>query len=339
MTPTLMKFSSLLPLLFAVAAIFPMACKSSKTAAENAETIDSSRLCRVEFNGDSALAFARAQCEFGPRTPNSPALEKCGDYIVAQFKAAGLTVTEQRTKVTGWDGKQLGCRNIIAAFHPERKDRVVLAAHYDSRPWAEKDADSTRHRTPVMAADDGASGVAVLLEVARHLQKLNPQIGVDLVCFDAEDYGAPYWAPENKRDDESTFCLGSQYWSKNIAADYKPRYGILLDMVGGADNRFYFEGFSLRYAQPVVTKVWDAARLAEAGDYFVQESGGFITDDHLPMNNIAGIPTIDIIAFNPDGGFPAHWHTTGDTMDKLSAKTLRAVGQTLLQVLSEERIP
>ena len=334
-----MKLSSLLPLLFAVTAIFPMACKSSKTAAENAETIDSSRLCSVVFDGDSALAFARAQCEFGPRTPNSPALEKCGDYIVAQFKAAGLTVTEQRTKVIGWDGKQLGCRNIIAAFHPERKDRVVLAAHYDSRPWAEKDADSTRHRTPVMAADDGASGVAVLLEVARHLQKLNPQIGVDLVCFDAEDYGAPYWAPENKRDDESTFCLGSQYWSKNIAADYKPRYGILLDMVGGADNRFYFEGFSLRYAQPVVTKVWDAARLAGATDYFVQESGGFITDDHLPMNNIAGIPTIDIIAFNPEGGFPAHWHTTGDTMDKLSAKTLRAVGQTLLQVLSEERIP
>ena len=334
-----MKFSSLFPLLFAFAAIFPMACKSSKTAAENADAIDSSRLCNVVFDGDSALAFARAQCEFGPRTPNSPALEKCGDYIVAQFKAAGLAVTEQRTKVTGWDGKQLGCRNIIAAFHPERKDRVVLAAHYDSRPWAEKDADSTRHRTPVMAADDGASGVAVLLEVARHLQKLNPQIGVDLVCFDAEDYGAPYWAPENKRDDESTFCLGSQYWSKNIAADYKPRYGILHDMGGGAANRFYFEGFSLRYAQPVVTKVWDAARLAEAGDYFVQESGGFITDDHLPMNNIAGIPTIDIIAFNPDGGFPAHWHTTGDTMDKLSAKTLRAVGQTLLQVLSEERIP
>ena len=110
-------------------------------------------------------------------------------------------------------------------------------------------------------------------------------------------------------------------------------------MVGGADNRFYFEGFSLRYAQPVVTKVWDAARLAGATDYFVQESGGFITDDHLPMNNIAGIPTIDVIAFNPNGGFPAHWHTTGDTMDKLSAKTLRAVGQTLLQVLSEERIP
>ena len=137
MTPTLMKFSSFLPLLFALAATFSVSCKSSKTAAENAETIDSSRLCRVEFNGDSALAFARAQCEFGPRTPNSPALEKCGDYIVAQFKAAGLTVTEQRMKVTGWDGKQLGCRNIIAASIPTQ-DRVVLAAHYDSRPWLRK---------------------------------------------------------------------------------------------------------------------------------------------------------------------------------------------------------
>lgn len=332
-----MKLSSLVTLLFAVATLTPLACKSSKPTSDNADAVDSSRLCRVTFNGDSAMNYARAQCDFGPRTPNSAALKKCGDYIVGRFKALELTVTEQRTTVTGWDGKQLGCRNIIAAFHPERKDRVVIAAHYDSRPWAEKDADSSRHHTPVMAADDGASGVAVLLEVARHLTELNPKIGVDLVCFDAEDYGAPYWAPENKRDDESTFCLGSQYWSKQLAADYKPRYGILLDMVGGKDNRFYFEGFSLRYAQPVVTKVWDAARLAGAGDYFVQESGGFITDDHLPMNNIGGIPTIDVIAFTPDTGFPAHWHTTGDTMDKLSPNTLRAVGQTLLQVLSEEK--
>ena len=228
-----MKLSSLVTLLFAVATLTPLACKSSKPTSENTDAVDSSRLCRVTFNGDSAMNYARAQCDFGPRTPNSAALKKCGDYIVGRFKALGLTVTEQRTTVTGWDGKQLGCRNIIAAFHPERKDRVVIAAHYDSRPWAEKDADSSRHHTPVMAADDGASGVAVLLEVARHLAELNPKIGVDLVCFDAEDYGAPYWAPENKRDDESTFCLGSQYWSKQLAADYKPRYGILLDMVGG----------------------------------------------------------------------------------------------------------
>ena len=186
-----MKLSSLVTLLFAVATLTPLACKSSKPTSENTDAVDSSRLCRVTFNGDSAMNYARAQCDFGPRTPNSAALKKCGDYIVGRFKALGLTVTEQRTTVTGWDGKQLGCRNIIAAFHPERKDRVVIAAHYDSRPWAEKDADSSRHHTPVMAADDGASGVAVLLEVARHLAELNPQIGVDLVCFEAEDYGAP----------------------------------------------------------------------------------------------------------------------------------------------------
>ena len=159
-----MKLSSLVTLLFAVATLTPLACKSSKPTSENTDAVDSSRLCRVTFNGDSAMNYARAQCDFGPRTPNSAALKKCGDYIVGRFKALGLTVTEQRTMVTGWDGKQLGCRNIIAAFHPERKDRVVIAAHYDSRPWAEKDADSSRHHTPVMAADDGASGEAVFGE-------------------------------------------------------------------------------------------------------------------------------------------------------------------------------
>lgn len=322
---------------FAGIALLLGSCKSSRQAADSSEQIDSARICNVRFDGDSALAFARAQCDFGPRTPNSDAIARCGDYIVRQFKAAGLTVDEQRTSVTGWDGTKLGCRNIIASYKPENKNRIVIAAHYDARPWADQDADSAKHRTPVMAADDGASGVAVLIEVGRKLSELNPKVGVDLVCFDAEDYGAPYWAPEAKRNDESTFCLGSQYWSKNLAADYKPRYGILLDMVGGNGNRFYFEGFSLRYAQPVVTKVWEAARYAGAGDYFVQDAGGFITDDHLPMNTIGGIPTIDVIAFNPGNGFPEHWHTTRDTPERLSAETLRAVGQTLLQVLSEEK--
>ena len=176
-----------------------------------------------------------------------------------------------------------------------------------------------------MAADDGASGVAVLLEVARHLQKLNPQIGVDLVCFDAEDYGAPYWAPENKRDDESTFCLGSSILEQKhrlrlqTALRHPPRHG------GRCRQSLLLRGF-LAPLRPTrrdegvgCRAIGRCRRLLRAG------SGGFITDDHLPMNNIAGIPTIDIIAFNPDGGFPEHWHTTGDTMDKLSAKTLRAV--------------
>ena len=148
-----MKLSSLVTLLFAVATLTPLACKSSKPTSDNADAVDSSRLCRVTFDGDSAMNYARAQCDFGPRTPNSAALKKCGDYIVGRFKALGLTVTEQRTTVTGWDGKQLGCRNIIAAFHPERKDRVVIAAHYDSRPWAEKMPIPVATTRPVMAAE------------------------------------------------------------------------------------------------------------------------------------------------------------------------------------------
>ena len=315
------------------------ACKSSKSSTDTSSTLDSSLICRVAFNGDSAYHFAQKQCDFGARTPGSSANKACGDYILSQFARFGLATTVQSTTVKGWDGKSLPCRNLIAQYRPEAKERIVLAAHYDSRPWSDQDADSTKHRQPVMAADDGASGVAVMLEVARNLQKLNPAIGVDFVCFDVEDYGAPYWAPEAVRNDENTFCLGSQYWSEQATAKgYRARYGILLDMVGGRDNQFYFEGFSMKYAQSAAVRLWDAARYAGAENYFISEMGGMITDDHVPMNTIAGIPTIDVIGYNPSSaGFPAHWQTTHDTMDKLSPATLRAVGQSLLQLLSQEK--
>lgn len=314
------------------------ACKSSKSSADAPNVIDSSQVCRAEFSGDSAYQFAQKQCDFGPRTPGSAASKACGDYILAQFARFGLTTSVQSTTVTGWDGTKLPCRNLIAQYRPEAKARIVLAAHYDSRPWSEQDADSANHRKPVLAADDGASGVAVMLEVARHLKTLNPSVGIDFVCFDVEDYGAPYWAPEEKRNDENTFCLGSQYWSAEAAKNnYRARYGILLDMVGGRGSQFRFEGYSLKYAQSVAVRLWDAARYAGADNYFIADNGGYITDDHLPMNTIAGIPTVDVIAYNPDGGFPTHWHTTNDTMDNLDPATLRAVGQTLLQMLSQEK--
>ena len=333
-----MKFFFPLCLLLSGMVATTISCKSSRSATDTAEALDSARICRVSFDADSAFAFAKAQCEFGFRTPNSVALEKCGNYIVGKFRQFGLEVNEQRTTVKAWNGKSSKCRNIIATYQPEAKERIVLAAHYDARPWAEQDADSTLHHQPVMAADDGASGVAVLLEVARKLKELRPAIGIDFICFDAEDYGAPYWAPEQVRNDESTFCLGSQYWSAHpLRSDYAPRYGILLDMVGGRGNRFYYEGFSMKYAQAVAVRVWDAAKYAGAEEYFIQENGGFITDDHLPMNNIGGIPTIDVIAFSPDDGFPKHWHTTHDTMDNIDPATLKAVGQTMLQVISEEK--
>lgn len=315
------------------------ACTSCKKTMTAEETIDSSRICNVKFNGDSAFNFVKAQCDFGPRTPNSEAIERCGDYIVKKFKDYGLEVTEQRTTLNGWDGKSLRCRNIIAAYAPERTERVVIAAHYDSRPWADHDADSTKHRTtPVMGADDGASGVAVMMEIARQIAKLNPAIGIDFICFDTEDYGAPYWAPQEEQMNDKNWCLGSQYWSKNPHRQgYTARYGILLDIVGGRGSKFHYEGFSLKYAQDIVVRTWEAARLADAADFFPQANGGYVNDDHVAMNTIAMIPTIDIIPYRAGENFTPYWHTTHDTIENIAPATLRAVGQTVMQLLSEEK--
>lgn len=330
-----------LPLLLFALALCLTACKSSKSSGESeSPAIDSARICNLKFNADSAFAFVKAQCDFGPRVPNSAAIEDCGNYIEAKFKSYGLEVINQRTTVKGWDGTDLKCRNIIAAYKPEATERVIICTHYDSRPWADADPDESKHKEPVMAANDGASGVGVMLEVARQIAKLNPKVGVDFICFDAEDYGVPDWAPQEAKNVSSeTWCLGSQYWAANLHKEgYTARYGILLDMVGGRGAQFHFEGFSMKYAQPVVTRLWDAARYADAADYFPNSNGGYVTDDHIPMNETAHIPTIDIIPFctSGDSSFGPTWHTTNDTVENIDPEVLRAVGQTLIQFLSEE---
>lgn len=312
-------------------------CKS-RTADTGNAVADTVALTPVAFDADSAMAHVQAQCAFGPRVPDTDAHRRCGDYIADRFRVYGLDVTEQRTTVTGWDGVRLGCRNIIAAYRPEAAERVVIAAHWDSRPWADADPDSANHRRPVPAANDGASGVAVMLEVARLLTRLEPAVGIDFVCFDVEDRGAPYWG--ESPDDGSDWCLGSQHWAREAAAaGYRARYGILLDMVGGRDARFCYEGFSLRYAEAVMRRLWDTADAVGAGSLFVRQDGGWATDDHVPMNTVAGIPTVDIIPYVPvaEHTFGATWHTLADTPENISPETLRLVGQTLLQMLAEEQ--
>lgn len=312
-------------------------CGHKPTGGDAQATTDTVAATPVKFSADSAFAFVKAQCDFGPRVPNSEAHRLCGDYIAAKFRSYGLDVVEQRTVFTGWDGKQLDGRNIIAAYAPENPERVIVCAHWDSRPWADADPDSANHRKPVMAANDGASGVAVMLEVARKLGELRPEVGVDFICFDAEDYGAPYWG--EGPEDGSDWCLGSQYWSRHPhKPDYKARFGVLLDMVGGRGARFCREGFSLQYAQDIVAKVWGAAATAGAEAFFPNADGTYAVDDHRPMNEVAGIPTIDIIPYMADGGgsFGPTWHTVVDTPDNIDPATLAAVGQTVLQVLAEE---
>lgn len=315
-----------------VASLFT-SCKSNKQATE--EVLQP---VGPAFMADSAMAYCQAQCDFGPRTMNSKAHDLCEEWIINKFKGFGLEVETQKADLTGWDGTKLHSTNIIAHFNPQAERRILICAHWDSRPWADNDPDSTNWHKPVLAANDGASGVGVMLEVARLLQNdTTLAIGVDLVCFDAEDYGTPQWAEKNE-DSENTWALGAQYWAKNLPENYKPQFGILLDMVGGQGAKIYQEQNSIRYAASIVDKVWSAARHAGFSSVFANEVGGGVTDDHIPVNE-AGIPTVDIIPFYPDcrqSSFGPTWHTINDDMEHLDANTLKAVGQTLIQVIYSE---
>ena len=296
------------------------------------------------FNADSAYAFTKAQCDFGPRDMNSRGHDLCGEWIISKFKEYGCKVTTQTATLAGYDGTKLRSRNIMASINPEATTRILLCAHWDSRPWADNDPDSANWRKPILAANDAASGVAVMLELARIIGKskdekaFNKQLGIDFVCFDAEDWGTPQWA--DVADNADSWALGAQYWSKNLPQGYEARYGILLDMVGGVGARFYREGMSMQYAPEIVKKVWRAAREVGFGSYFPKEDGGVITDDHVPVNQFAKIPTIDIIPYYADcqqSSFGPTWHTLADNMENIDKNTLKAVGQTLVQVIYKEK--
>jgi glutaminyl-peptide cyclotransferase len=292
------------------------------------------------FNADSAYIFCKQQCAFGPRTMNSEAHNRCANYIQTKFENYGCTVIRQNATLKGYDGTSLKSTNIIASYRPELTTRILICAHWDSRPWADNDPDSTKWHEPIMAANDGASGVAVMIEIARQIniyKKLN--IGIDFICLDAEDWGTPQWS--KSQDDPSTWALGAQYWSKNPHKEsYEARFGILLDMVGGQGAQFYREGVSKQYASGIVDKVWAAAKIVGYGGYFPDADGGMITDDHGPINEITHIPTIDIIPYYKDcesSSFGPTWHTVSDDMEHIDRNTMLAVGQTLIQVIYSEK--
>lgn len=290
------------------------------------------------FSADSAYAFTQAQCDFGPRAMNTEAHDRCGSWIVNKFRQYGCVVTSLRADLKGYDGTVLKSQNIWARIHPERTERILLCAHWDSRPWADNDPDSANWHKPILAANDAASGVAVMLEIARLLQRdTTLRVGVDFVCFDAEDWGTPQWAESEGGD--NSWALGAQYFAANLPYGFHVRYSILLDMVGGEGARFYKEGMSMQFAPEIVKKVWRAARKAGYGNFFPRQEGGMVTDDHIPLNQTARIPTIDIIPFYPDcaqSSFGPTWHTLNDNMQHISRNTLKAVGQTMIQVIYTE---
>ena len=219
----------------------------------------------------------------------------------------------------------LQIKNIIGVFNPDAKQRLLLLAHWDTRPWADNDPDTGNHNKPVMGANDGASGVGVLLQLANQLKASGTALGVDIVLVDAEDLGV--------NDEEETWGLGTQYWTQHPHVEgYKPLFGILLDMVGSADASFTREYYSAQYASGFQDLVWGCA----AGHHFINTAGGAVTDDHVFINR-AGIPCVDIIDLRADSdtGFCPEWHTIRDTMDGINAATLAEVGQTLLNVIAE----
>ena len=297
------------------------------------------------FNADSAYLFCQQQCDFGPRTMNSKAHDDCEQWIINKFKGYGMTVVPQKCELKGYDGTILHSTNIIASYKPALKDRIMLCAHWDCRPWADNDPDEANWKKPVMAANDGASGIAVMLEIARLISispdscRLSPTLGLDFICFDAEDYGFPQW--ETIEDPGNTWALGSKYWAGNLhTPGYKARYGILLDMVGGQGAQFYQESMSKYYAKHIVDKVWRAAAVVGYGSSFPMTEGGGVTDDHIPVNTVANIPCIDIIPHYPNceqSSFGPTWHTLNDDMAHIDKNTLLAVGQTVIQVLFSEK--
>lgn len=290
----------------------------------------------ASFNADSAYTYVKDQVNFGPRVPGSQAHRLCSDYIVSQLQRFGAdTILTQTGLVTAHNGAQLPIMNIMGRFNPEAKDRVLLAAHYDTRPWADNESTEERRATPIPGANDGASGVGVILEIARQLGITAPGIGVDLLLVDAEDYGTSAGWGNN----DETWCLGTQYWAERMpyTASNRPRFGIVLDMVGGRDARFHREYFSEKYARPVVDKVWGTAISSGYSDQFVNEVAGSIIDDHLFINR-AGIPCIDIVECNSatTHTFPETWHTLSDDMGSIDRKSLKAAGQTVLNVIYRE---
>lgn len=325
-------------ILFILLSIVLCSCGSRKKA--QLDDTQAALPCGPSFNADSAYAFCEAQCAFGPRTMNSAAHDRCGEWIADKFRSYGMTVTTQQATLRGYDGTPLRSTNIIASHRPDRQERVLLCAHWDSRPWADNDPDTANWRKPVMGANDGASGVAVMLEIARLLATADSLVvGVDFICFDAEDWGTPQWA--DRQSDEDTYALGAQHWAEQAAAGgYTARYGILLDMVGGLGARFHQEMVSLEYARDIVDKVWAAAVVVGYGSHFPATRGGMISDDHVPLNQTAKIPTIDIINHYPEceaSTFGPTWHTVTDDMEHIDRSTLQAVGQTIVQVLYSEK--
>jgi hypothetical protein len=288
-------------------------------------------------NRDSAYAFVEQQVAFGPRVPGTEAHKQCGEWLKSKLEEFGAEVTMQEFKANFHFGTSADAVNIIGSFNPKHPVRVVLAAHWDSRYMAEEDKDDAKKKQPILGADDGASGVGVLLEIARVLKDNPIDLGVDIVFFDAEDQGDN--SDDSSGNTTNTWCLGAQHWSRTPhKSGYRASFGILLDMVGSKKARFAKENTSMQFAPTTMNRTWQIAQDMGYGNYFVNEESPGVVDDHYFVNQIARIPMLDIINRPPGGRFGDYWHTHDDNMDIISKRSLGAVGNVVLAVIYNKSI-
>jgi len=312
--------------------VFLISCDNKKTTdtkKNDQPAVENKKISAPAFDPDSAYSYVKAQVDFGPRVPGTQAHAKCADYLVSKLRSYGWEVMVQKATIQTFDKKKFTLKNIIASYKPAEQKRIMICSHWDTRPWA--DSDAKDQDKPFDGANDGASGVGVAMEIARQVSLISPGIGIDIIYFDLEDYG-------QSGGEENTWCLGSQYWSKNLhKVNYYADFGILLDMVGAANALFPKEQGSVDLARSAVDKVWKAADNAGYGNYFINQTENFVgVDDHIFVNN-AGVPCIDIIEYNPTRrGFGSYHHTHEDNMSIIDKSTLKAVGQTLLEVIYSE---
>lgn len=314
---------------------------SGKTGGNASSTPEESAVAApaLKADADTLFSLVERQVALGPRNPGSDGHARCVELIESTLRGYGAdSVAVLPFSATTYDGTTRQGRNIFARINPGATDRTLLLAHFDTRPWADNDPDPASHSEPVIGANDGASGVAVLLEAARLCAPgLPDSIGIDLLFVDLEDSG--YSGGDS--DSETTWCLGTQDWVENSLSDTytsadMPRQAILFDMVGGTDARFHQEYISLRMAPQLVNRFWQTARRSGFADRFPRQTGGAVVDDHLFVNR-AGIPCIDVIeSYNPaTGSFNPTWHTTADNLANIDRETLRVVTQTLLNFITE----
>ncbi len=316
--------------------VFVASCTSDGSSSNNPQTttspkVEQPKINYPNFDANNAYNMIQKQVDFGTRVPGTAPHKACAEWLESTLKAQADEVMVQTAEVTAFNGAKLPMYNVIASFNPQSSKRIMLSAHWDTRPFADHDDDEARKDEPIIGANDGGSGTGILLEIAKVL-KANPlkNIGVDIFLWDVEDYG---------KGSGDTYCLGSQYWSKNKhKSGYKAQYGILLDMVGARNAVFQQEGHSKQFAQHILDKVWAAGHKGGYSGFFPFKNVAPITDDHYYINTLAGIPTIDIIQYDQytGKGFFPQWHTHDDDMSIIDKNTLKAVGQTVVRVLYDE---